>query len=83
MGMFDSFKDDWNIEYQTKAFGNSLHVYRAGDPIHFPLADFQVEALGPGGDTLVTIRDGKVYQIPDYRDKNLPLIDYYGGATGE
>lgn len=93
MGMFDSFYDTDNSEWQTKAYHCVLAEYKIGDSItgDFPdsyPATYQVEVLGgtdddPYQDSLATIRDGVVASINDPRDPSLPLLDYSGHLIAE
>lgn len=91
MGMFDSFYDAQDREWQTKAFDRNLDVWRVGD--EFPAdgcVSFQVEVIGDAHgstfdgtyrtrDALVTVRDNVVAEVPAERDHTLPLVAYSGG----
>lgn len=51
MGMFDSFYDSDDNDWQTKAYENVLAQFRQGDELppleeHPDLTDYQVEVLG-------------------------------------
>ena len=86
MAMFDRLYDEHDREWQTKAFGRTLHAYRVGDPIlaNIPAA-CQVEVLGDECgefvDSLATILDGALASIGDARDDRLPLLGYRGAMT--
>jgi len=87
--MFDSMYDARGREWQTKAFGRSLHSWRIGDTIESEVPSFQAKVLGSmegqSGFTLATVRDSTLVQLPAPRDPSLPLIDYGGGLldTGQ
>lgn len=89
MGMFDSFYDQDDRDWQTKAFDCDLEVWRVGDPFSVDGSGaFQVEVIGDGRridgrytttDSFVTIADGVVVEVPADRDHRLPLVGYSGG----
>jgi hypothetical protein len=85
MGMYDSIKDTNDHEWQTKALGRGMKVFRIGDEVPVQLEDCQVKIFGGDGrredwtDSLMTIRDFKIVSVDDKRDQDLPLIDYTGG----
>ena len=91
MGMFDSLHDAKGNEWQTKAFGRTLDVYRIGDPmpdIVFrrpgePPEPYQLEVLGgsPITDGYATVRKGRLASIDTIRDEALPLVSYHGGPA--
>jgi len=85
MGMFDSFRDDKGGEWQTKALDCFLKSYRLGDEVSGPPIDYQMEVIGGrrnrdiGEWTFVTIRSGRVAEIPAERDESLPVRNYSSG----
>lgn len=88
MGMFDSFYDENDGEWQTKAFGRSLHRWDIGETVAPSGISCQVEAIGVERSEhdyafgLATIRGGVLIAVPDERDESLTLIPYGGlGAT--
>ena len=84
MGMYDSFIDADGNEWQTKAFGLDLAVWRVGDRAPGgEVADYQVEIYDFRRDevwmeSLATIRGGIVTGVRDKRDTALPLMDSWG-----
>ena len=86
--MFDSIQDANGDEWQTKAFGCGLDVWKIGGRIRGgPPFTYQVEVLGgPRGeciDSFATVREGVIEKVPAKRDKNLPLLDYGGAWSTE
>lgn len=94
MGMFDSFyeggPDEWEGEWQTKAYGCLLDVYRLGDevpPIPGVPESYQVLVLGESHlsqksrYSLAEVRDHVVVGIDVQRDPGLPFVDYFGHVT--
>ncbi|GGJ56076.1 hypothetical protein [Glutamicibacter ardleyensis] len=90
MGMFDSFYDSEENEWQTKAYENQLALYRQGDELppledHPNVTDYQVEifggrrTLGEPVDSFATVIGNRLTTINTPRNKDLPRINY-GGA---
>ncbi|MEV4777488.1 hypothetical protein [Microbacterium sp. LWH12-1.2] len=90
MGMFDSFYDAEDREWQTKAFDCLCDRYNVGDRIPAPNEGhrdaYQVSIFGPCGstpsdayDSFATIVDEKLVEVPARRDESLWLLDYCGG----
>lgn len=83
MGMFDSFYDKDNVEWQTKAFGRSLDRWDIGDQIPGPPIDYQAEVIGGPNHGCIwkyaTIRGGALASAGDERDLTLPLCLYSSG----
>lgn len=83
MGMFDSFYDEHDNEWQTKAMDCNLDVYRIGDRLTEPPGDFQMEVIGGPREITewawVTIRSGVVAEVGVDRDPSLVAIGYSGG----
>ncbi|MET0887722.1 MAG: hypothetical protein ABWX92_14875 [Mycetocola sp.] len=86
MGMFDSLYDERNNEWQTKAFGCNLSVFRIGDTITADAAGtFQFEILGPCATSAstaefsyATVREGVLSSIDTEREASFPLLNYSG-----
>ena len=84
MGMFDSLYDAEGNEWQTKAFGRTLHRYEVGDEItKAPPIAYQIIVLGPCASddsdyAWATIRDGRIEAVPVERDLTLPHTNYSG-----
>ena len=87
MGMFDRLYDKQGVEWQTKAYECNLDAFRLGDRVpdiepYEGLATYQVEVLGGPGegltDSLATVREGHLYEVPSRRDHSLPLVNYSG-----
>ena len=90
MGMFDTLYDKNGEGWQTKAFGRQLADFEIGDrlPDLDPLTEtsYQVAVLGGRDDfieSLATVRDGVLVEVPDVRRPELPLMDYVGGYATE
>jgi hypothetical protein len=90
MGMFDSFYDESDREWQTKALACDLDVYRIGDRIGEGAHDWQLEVIGPCGHSRwprwdcahwVTIRGGRVAEVGVDRDPSLFAMAYSGGPA--
>lgn len=83
MGMFDSFYDPSGVEWQTKALACRLDRFEIGDEVPGPPCDYQMEVIGGRGQgfewSFVTIRDGRVAEIPAPRDPLLALREYSDG----
>lgn len=91
MGMFDSMYDAQGIEWQTKAYDRNLDQFDIGDTLPVSegctwpvLPAYQVKVLGGGHgedavDSYATVRSGDLTAVPDERDEQLPLLDYFGG----
>jgi len=90
MGMFDSFYDSDDREWQTKAYSNMMSAYRVGDTLpeledHPDVTEYQVEILCGIAypvrkhiDSFATVIGNKLTSIHDSRNLNLPRISYYG-----
>lgn len=83
MGMFDRMYDADGNEWQTKAFGRALDEWHIGDTIPTEVADFQVECMaeidGKFVDSLATVLDCELVELPAERQPALALISYGGG----
>jgi hypothetical protein len=92
MGMFDSFYDARDVEWQTKAYACDLEVYRVGDrpnredwPTTHP-SHYQVQVCGGRGpdgrylavDSFATVNNDVLTRTDGPRDPGLPLINYSG-----
>lgn len=85
MGMFDSFYGADGSEWQTKAFDCTLARWDIGDVVPGPPIDYQAEVIGgpdkrvSGFWSLVTVREGRLASVGDYRNPKLPLCLYSSG----
>ena len=90
MGMFDSIYAPDGIEWQTKAYGCNLSLFRVGCRMpkqsgrdRLP-ADYQLSVIGCRDVDYwqyATVRNGVLTEVPCVRDTSLPLVDYYGGPA--
>jgi hypothetical protein len=87
MGLFDSFYDADDAEWQTKALGSTLETFRIGDRVTAAEVDFQIEVINGSlipkapaytNHAFATIRDGLFEAITTERDHSMYLLGYQG-----